>query len=305
MSVTDIRIVPATLRHVDAIDLRAGDTAEIAALGRDRRAALGESLAHALWADAYLIDGEVAAIVGLSTDSLLGGRLVAWMLTGRPVDRHRKSFLRLTRGRVREMLKHHHTLTCSVHAEYAKAIRWLRWLGFDLAPARPTGPNGALFHEATLRRRGPVSIQDSTIAALEAADNLPALLAEYADEAAIDGLPAPASRIETYRHLEQVGALHTISAVRDGRLVGFITLVAPVMPHYSVPLAVSESFFVARADRCGGAGLKLLRAAEDKARALGSPGLLVSAPYRGDLFRVLPRVGYRETNRAFFKKVGT
>jgi len=42
---------------------------------------------------------------------------------------------------------------------------------------------------------------------------------------------------------------------------------------------------------------------EAKARTLGSPGLLVSAPFEGALFKVLPRVGYVEANRIFFKKV--
>ena len=29
--------------------------------------------------------------------------------------------------------------------------RWLRWLGFELEPARPLGPLGAPFHKATLK----------------------------------------------------------------------------------------------------------------------------------------------------------
>ena len=65
--------------------------------------------------------------------------------------------------------------------------------------------------------------------------------------------------------------------------------------------AITESFFVAKVHRDSGAGLKLLRAAEQKARALGSPGLLVSAPFGGTLVQVLPRAGYTETNRVFFK----
>jgi GNAT superfamily N-acetyltransferase len=147
------------------------------------------------------------------------------------------------------------------------------------------------------------TVAASTIAALEAAPEIAALLAEYAAESAIDGLPPPAAKWETYRSLEAAGLLHVIGATVDGRLVGLITVLAPVLPHYGIPVAVSESFFVAADYRRTGAGLRLLRAAEDKARALGSPGLLVSAPFGGDLFRVLPRVGYAETNRVFFKKV--
>lgn len=129
------------------------------------------------------------------------------------------------------------------------------------------------------------------------------MAAEYAAESAIDGLPPPAVKMETYRQLERARVLHAFSARLDGALVGFITVLAPILPHYGVPVAVSESFFVAKAHRRTGAGLKLLRAAENKARALGSPGLLVSAPFEGTLFKVLPRVGYGETNRVFFKKV--
>ena len=69
-----------------------------------------------------------------------------------------------------------------------------------------------------------------------------------------------------------------------------------------MPVATTERFFV-KAHRKTGAGLRLLRAAEEKARALGSPGLLVTAPFEGDLFQVLPRVGYQETNRVFFKSL--
>lgn len=148
-----------------------------------------------------------------------------------------------------------------------------------------------------------MNVQVSSVAELERDPGLAALLAEYAAESSIAGMPPPAARMESYRELDQRGLLQVLSATRDGRLIGFLTLLAPVLPDYGVPVAVSESFFVARAHRGTGAGLKLLRAAEALARRLGSPGLLVSAPFGGDLFKVLPRVGYAETNRVFFKKV--
>lgn len=147
-------------------------------------------------------------------------------------------------------------------------------------------------------------IRPSTVAELEAAPAFPDLLAEYAAESAIKGLPAPSARMETYRHLERTGFLHVLAAWMGNTLTGFITVLAAPLPHYGRTVAVSESFFVAREHRGTGAGLKLLRGAEDLAAKLGSPGLLVSAPFEGDLFKVLPRVGYVETNRVFFKAVG-
>lgn len=146
-----------------------------------------------------------------------------------------------------------------------------------------------------------LTVAESTVAAIVEAPEFDALIDEYGRESSIPGLPKPRARIEQYLAYEQMGIMHAFSALQDGELVGFISLVAPVMPHYSVPLAVSESFFVASAHRKGGAGLRLLEVAEERARALGSPGLLVCAPFAGRLFNVLPRRGYRETNRVFFK----
>lgn len=149
-----------------------------------------------------------------------------------------------------------------------------------------------------------MKVERSSVAALECNPDLASLLAEYAAESAIAGLPPPAVRMDSYRELERLGLLRVLSAMHEGRLIGFLTLLAPVLPHYGVVVAVSESFFVARAHRGTGAGLKLLRLAEDLAREAGSPGLLVSAPFEGALFKVLPRIGYSETNRVFFKRIG-
>lgn len=146
-------------------------------------------------------------------------------------------------------------------------------------------------------------IAPCTIADLETSPNIEALLAEYAAESAVDGLPTAYPRWEAYAALEAAGMLHVIGATLEPGLVGFITILTAPQLRYSVPLAISESFFVARTHRPSGVGLRLLCAAEDLARDLGSPGLLVSAPYGGKLFELLPRAGYLETGRSFFKKV--
>jgi GNAT superfamily N-acetyltransferase len=147
-------------------------------------------------------------------------------------------------------------------------------------------------------------IEACPIADLIAAAAFPQLAAEYARESLIDGMPAPAPDWNAYEALDAAGLLHGFAASIDGELVGFIAVLVSTLPRYGRPIAVSESFFVAGAHRRSGAGLKLLRAAEDKARVLGCPGLLVSAPAEGVLARVLPRRGYAETSRVFFKGFG-
>lgn len=143
----------------------------------------------------------------------------------------------------------------------------------------------------------------STVAGIMGAPDFDALVAEYAAEAATEGLPPPGAKMATYQHLEAIGMLHAFSAVIDSALVGFIALVAPTLPHYGATIAVSESFFVAKAHRGTLAGLRLLAAAEHKALALGSPVLLVSTPFNGRLFHLLPKLGYVESSRVFCKRL--
>lgn len=148
-----------------------------------------------------------------------------------------------------------------------------------------------------------MEVAKSSVAEVMGADAFPALAAEYEAEALIEGMPAPAAKFEAYQALEAAGLLHVFAATVDGGLVGFISLLVASLPRYGRPVAMSESFFVAREHRKTGAGLRLLKAAENEARSLGCPGLLVSAPYEGDLFKVLPRVGFSECSRIFFKRL--
>jgi GNAT superfamily N-acetyltransferase len=150
-----------------------------------------------------------------------------------------------------------------------------------------------------------MTVQPSTVAAIEGAPEFAALAAEYADETLIAGMPPPAARWATYHALETAGLLSVFAAriSHGGELIGFISVLAAILPRYGEPVAMCESFFVARAHRKTGAGLRLLKAAEQKARAIGSRGLVVSTPFGGDLFKVLPRLGYDECARVFFKKV--
>jgi hypothetical protein len=148
-----MEIVAATMDHARAIRLRPGDAMEVCALGETQESALGKTLARAVSADTYLIDGEPVAIAGIVLPSLLSGVASPFLMTGEPVERHRKSFMEHTRVRVEGWRLHYDVLVSYVHADYARAIRWLRWLGFEIGPVRSIGPLDAPFHEAILRGR--------------------------------------------------------------------------------------------------------------------------------------------------------
>jgi hypothetical protein len=148
-----------------------------------------------------------------------------------------------------------------------------------------------------------MTIHKCTFLELEALAGYPELVAEYAEEGRIPGMPAPQFDPRRYRQLCEMGVLHTRISVIDERLVGFVLVLTTVLPKYSIMVAVTEAFFVGSAHRMSGAGLRLLRVAEAIAAQHAGGRLLVSAPFGGALSEVLPRVGYAETNRVFFKQV--
>lgn len=126
---------------------------------------------------------------------------------------------------------------------------------------------------------------------------------DYAKECAIAGLPPPDEKLAAYGAIAQSSLFTVYGAFIEDRLIGFMAVLTPVIPHYGIAIAIAESLFVGAAFRSSRAGLALIRTAERHAQDAGSPGLLLSAPSGGRLARLLPLIGYRETNRAFFKEM--
>lgn len=130
-----------------------------------------------------------------------------------------------------------------------------------------------------------------------------ALAQDYADESRIDEMPQHRLNTFAYRAMEQAGIYHILGAVDADRLVGLVALLVTNVPHYSVPVASTESYFVDKNHRKGGLGLKLLKAAEVLAKDLGAVNLFVNAPMGGRLVQVMPRIGYRECQRVFCRRL--
>lgn len=127
------------------------------------------------------------------------------------------------------------------------------------------------------------------------------LISEYIEESSLAGMPPPCWELDTYLKMESVGFLHSLGAYRGDDLIGFMLLLVSVLPHYGIPVATSESYFVAREYRSTGAGLRLLREAEKLAASLGAVGILVGAPIDGKLNAVLSKTEYMPTNTVYFR----
>ena len=154
---------------------------------------------------------------------------------------------------------------------------------------------------ARLARMETATIRPCPVAEILQSPNLRTLLDEYADESALAELGPANPQIETYCQMEELGLAHAIGAFYRGELVGFIFLIISTIPHFGRCAASTESFFVSEPARKSGAGLRLLHEAEELAKELGAVGIYVSSPSSGRLAKVLPGVGYRETNRLFFR----
>ncbi len=149
-----------------------------------------------------------------------------------------------------------------------------------------------------------ITVRQTSVAEVFAHPSFPVLCREYAEESAIAGLPVPQEKLSAYQALEASGssAFSLYGAFLGDVLVGFVVLLTPVLPHYGAAIAVAESLFVGSAYRKTGAGMLLIRQAERRAREVRSPGMLFSAPSGGRLSVLLPRIGYRETNRVYLKE---
>lgn len=131
-----------------------------------------------------------------------------------------------------------------------------------------------------------------------------ALLAEYAYEARIEGLPEPSPQWATYQALERAGALQCFAAYVGDVMVGFLGLVISENPHYGRLMGAIESWFVASSYRGSGAGMGLLKAAERMVRSREAVGMFVAAKPASRVADVLARSGYGLGETMFFKSMG-
>ena len=141
----------------------------------------------------------------------------------------------------------------------------------------------------------------SSIPELLAAPNLQEMMDAYAAEAALEGMPEPKANLDAYRAMDKWGLMHTLCAMVDGKIIGFILVLVNELPHYSALLASIESYFVLAQYRQSGAGIMLLKSAETHAFEKNAAGFMVSAACGGTLDKMMMRsMIYRKTHNVYF-----
>lgn len=128
------------------------------------------------------------------------------------------------------------------------------------------------------------------------------LLAEYADECSLPELGMFSPQRDLYERMEAFGSLECFGVHEGAALVGFISLITYVLPHYGKLITTTESIFLSKRYPSGRSGLKMLNFIEDFARAKGSISVLYTAPV-GSRFSALlsKRKKCRHSNNVFVR----
>lgn len=149
-------ITPATedlIREV-AEHARASDIEELdAAAGESPLACMlrGASMSGEVWAG--MVDDAPICIFGVARPLILSAMGAPWMVGTTLLEAHARPFLRHSREVIADILGRYDYLANFVDCRNAKAITWLRWLGFKMLPPIPYGHRGLEFHPFELRRR--------------------------------------------------------------------------------------------------------------------------------------------------------
>ena len=135
-------------------------------------------------------------------------------------------------------------------------------------------------------------------------ENSSFLYEKYAEESKGDYLDvANSPSVESYKTLEDLGMLTTIGAYNDGKLIGFLSLITAVMPHYGEKSSTIESFFVLKEFRKYGTAKRMMDLATNSAKENNSVVMFMSAPIGSRLDSVAKYMGFKETNIVFTKKL--
>lgn len=132
--------------------LRAEDRLEVQRASGDVEDALRDSIQRSRLCVLFLSDGVPLCVMGVVEPLFLDPDVGSpWLLGTEPLRHHKKAFLRETRLWMKEIRKPYSLLYNYVDADYAGAIRWLKWLGFTVFDPEPFGVKKTLFCRFEMR----------------------------------------------------------------------------------------------------------------------------------------------------------
>ena len=141
--------VPTTLAHIEELagNMRQADINEVWAAGHHTPfMALNVGFLGSYDTKTWLAGGKVMCIFGVGTTFICDTKGYPWMLSAKGFSKHYRPFLRGSRDFISTTMRSFGELENFVDARNKLAIRWLKWLGFDIYPPKPYGVDQLPFH---------------------------------------------------------------------------------------------------------------------------------------------------------------
>lgn len=126
-----------------AVNMRTSDATEIELLGGMPEITAMKTYQACALPRVVLLDGTPAVLYGVNS-SAVHGVGVPWMVATDAIRSITREFVRGCRNEIEAMQALYPRLTNITHRENRIALRWLEWMGFEIARA-PAGPGGAFF----------------------------------------------------------------------------------------------------------------------------------------------------------------
>ena len=122
--------------------LRVNSVKEIEQIGSNKVELIEAAIKRAQYSWTGWIDGEVACIWGVETQTIMGDAATLWLISTDLVEKHRFTFVRKSQIFIQELISQRFALIHGyVDPKFDRSRRWLKWLGFTLVPQQ----NGSIY----------------------------------------------------------------------------------------------------------------------------------------------------------------
>lgn len=128
------------------------------------------------------------------------------------------------------------------------------------------------------------------------------VVADYCNESGNPDLGSAMPTLEWYQRMEDAGLFQCCAAFDADRLVGIVTVVVTLYPHFGKLVGSVESIWLHKDYRKGVAGLRLINEAKRVAKDMGAVGVYFGARDGSRLARLYERI-FTPMNRLYWTKL--